>query len=281
MGPKFYTGLYPYMGAKGNDAEHYVELFRYFNAEGKQITRLVDTNFGAGNIVSASAGLFKERVSNDIDERIVTLARTVSNPEKREAVLYKLMKLEPSERVYKFCGDALKNKRPITETQRAVYIWYRFFYGFNGNGGDFSPHHRQESLLNRRDLLSTFDGVKVRNMDMVDLLLEEKENPEQMKTTMYYLDPPYLDNKAEYANNMTSEQEHQRLLEAIKDIPNIMISGYDSQLYQQILCEQYGFWKYEMGEKAISMNMSLYGEERKRKMECIWTSYPIKGAFMQ
>ncbi len=107
------------------------------------------------------------------------MARIVSNPEKREAVLYKLMKLEPSERVYKFCGDALKNKRPITETQRAVYIWYRFFYGFNGNGRDFSPHHRQESLLNRRDLLSTFDGVKMRNMDMVDLLLEEKENPEQ------------------------------------------------------------------------------------------------------
>lgn len=67
MEPKFYTGLYPYMGAKGNDAEHYVELFRYVNAEGKQITRLVDTNFGAGNIVSASAGLFEERVSNDID----------------------------------------------------------------------------------------------------------------------------------------------------------------------------------------------------------------------
>ena len=85
----------------------------------------------------------------------------------------------------------------------------------------------------------------------------------------------------EYANNMTSEQEHRRLLETMKDIPNIMISGYDSQLYQQILCEQYGFWKYEMGEKAVTMGVSLYGEARTRKMECIWTSYPIKGAFKQ
>ena len=281
MGQKFYTGLFPYMGAKGNDAEHYVELFRYTNSEDKPITRLVDTNFGAGNIVSASAGLFEERVSNDIDERIASLAQIVTNPKQREAVLHKLMKMEPSERIYKFCGDALKNKRPLTETQRVAYIWYRFFYGFNGKGRDFSPHHRQESLLNRSDLLSTFDGVEMRNMDMIDLLLEEKENPERMKITMYYLDPPYLDNKAEYANNMTSEQEHRRLLETMKDIPNIMISGYDSQLYQQILCEQYGFWKYEMGEKAVTMGVSLYGEARTRKMECIWTSYPIKGAFKQ
>ena len=131
MGPKFYTGLFPYMGAKGNDAEHYVELFRYTNSEDKPITRLVDTNFGAGNIVSASAGLFEERVSNDIDERIASLAQIVTNPKQREAVLHKLMKMEPSERIYKFCGDALKNKRPLTETQRVAYIWYRFFYGFN------------------------------------------------------------------------------------------------------------------------------------------------------
>ena len=56
MGQKFYTGLFPYMGAKGNDAEHYVELFRYTNSEDKPITRLVDTNLGAGNIVRAPAG---------------------------------------------------------------------------------------------------------------------------------------------------------------------------------------------------------------------------------
>mgnify|MGYP005792362585 CR=1 FL=1 len=59
MGPKFYTGLFPYMGAKGNDAEHYVELFRYTNSEDKPITRLVDTNFGAGNIVRLRLGYLK------------------------------------------------------------------------------------------------------------------------------------------------------------------------------------------------------------------------------
>ncbi len=278
---KLHTGLYPYMGAKGRDAENYVELFRYINAEGKPITRLVDTNFGAGNIVSASAGLFEERVSNDIDQRIAFLAQMVSDQDQREAVLDKMSRLNVSEKIYKFCGEALENERPVSAVQKAAYIWYRFFYGFNGNGRDFSPHNTQEALFNRVELLPTFDGVKMRNMDMVDLLLEEKENPERMKTTMYYLDPPYLANKVEYENNMTSEKEHRRLLEAMKDIPNIMISGYDSQLYQQILCEQYGFWRYEMGEKAVTMGTSRYGEAKKRKMECIWTSYPVKGAFKQ
>ena len=60
-------GLYAYMGAKSNEADKLVEMFLRRDKEGRRIERFVDTNFGAGNVVSAAAGFYKERISNDFD----------------------------------------------------------------------------------------------------------------------------------------------------------------------------------------------------------------------
>ena len=138
-----------------------------------------------------------------------------------------------------------------------------------------------DRIYNKIEKFSAFDGVEILNMDMVDLLEQEKKNPALMEKTMYYLDPPYLDNNVRYAHNMTSEEEHERLLEVMKGIPNIMISGYESKLYDDILCKKYGFHKYAMGDKCITMSAVESGTIRKQKTEYVWTSYEVKGAYQQ
>lgn len=273
-------GLYGYMGAKGADAENYSEMFRRINQNGEKITRFVDTNFGAGNIIAAACD-YEERVSNDINEDIALLAKMVSSAETRAQVLDILLDMEVSREVYKMCKDALKSREDIPDIKKAAYSWYISEYSFNGNSRNFSSNHRVDRLFHKVQKLSAFDGVEILNMDMVDLLEQEKKNSARMEKTMYYLDPPYLDNNARYAHNMTSEAEHKRLLEVMKDIPNIMISGYDSELYNNILCKEYGFHKYSMGDKWISMNAVSVGSIRKQKTEYVWTSYEVRGPYQQ
>ena len=273
-------GLYGYMGAKGVDAEYYNEMFRRVNDKGETITRFVDTNFGAGNIVAAACD-YEFRVSNDINENIAFLAKMVCNPETRYAVLNELLDMEVSAEVYKECKEALKKQLPMSPAKKAAYIWYMHEFAFNGNGRNYSKGGSMDRVYRKIEKFGAFDGVEIRNMDMVDLLKQEKKNPALMEKTMYYLDPPYLDNHACYKNNMASEKEHKRLLETMEGIPNIMISGYDSKLYDDILCKKYGFHKYALGKKCITMSVVEAGSMRKQKTEYIWTSYEVKGAYQQ
>lgn len=273
-------GLYGYMGAKGADAENYSEMFRRTNNKGEKIDRFVDTNFGAGNIVAVACD-YKVRVSNDINENIAYLAKLVCNAETRNKVLDTLVDMEVSREVYQMCKEALRNHEEMSEIKKAAYIWYLSEFSFNGNSRNFSSDRSMDRIYNKIEKLSAFDGVEILNMDMVDLLEQEKKNPALMEKTMYYLDPPYLDNNARYAHNMTSEAEHERLLEVMKGIPNIMISGYESKLYDDILCKKYGFHKYAMGDKCITMSAVESGTIRKRKTEYVWTSYEVKGAYQQ
>ena len=61
--------------------------------------------------------------------------------------------------------------------------------------------------------------------------------------TLIYLDPPYLlstrsSKRAIYKHEMLTEEEHADLITAIKPLPAmVMISGYDSELYNEMLAD--------------------------------------------
>jgi DNA adenine methylase len=63
---------------------------------------------------------------------------------------------------------------------------------------------------------------------------------------------------------MTEEHEHEKLLEALKMHSGpVLISGYDSELYNDLLR---GWYKKEIETSA---------EQGKKRIEVIWTNYPI------
>lgn len=87
-------------------------------------------------------------------------------------------------------------------------------------------------------------------------LLQQFDRPE----TLFYLDPIYLDTSAQYSLKFTLE-DHQLLCERIKKVKAmVIISGYESKLYEKEL-EDAG-WKVERC-KARTDNSH-------QRIECIW-----------
>ena len=113
---------------------------------------------------------------------------------------------------------------------------------------------------------------------MIDLLKEEKSYPELLNHTFYYLDPPYLNNKARYKKNSETLEFHEELTKVIDGIPYIMISGYDNEIYERNLVEKLHFHKYVFAEKVENIENVKAGGMRPERIEVIWTSYELQVA---
>lgn len=267
-------GLYAYMGAKSNEADKLVEMFLRRDKEGRRIERFVDTNFGAGNVVSAAAGFYKERISNDFDSEIVLLANVVANKSEREIVLEKLFNMEASRETFEQCLIDAENQK-LNRIDRAAAIWYTFLLSWKGDRENFWDKDFKYILLNKMDSFCTYEGVQIKNMDMIDLLKEEKSYPELLNHTFYYLDPPYLNNKVRYKKNSETLEFHEELTKVIDGIPYIMISGYDNEIYERNLVEKLHFHKYVFAEKVENIENVKAGGMRPERIEVIWTSYEL------
>lgn len=108
----------------------------------------------------------------------------------------------------------------------------------------------------------------------IELLTQEKRNPELMERTFYYLDPPYIYNKVSYKINRIDEKFHKTLTEVMAGIPYIMISGYDNEIYEENLVKKLGFHKYVLCHKYDYISQCKEGT-RAPRTEVIWTSYPV------
>lgn len=276
------NGLYAYPGAKGMDSLNYVEVMKYKDEFGQPIPRLVDTCFGAGNIV-ATACKYPTRVTNELNKDIFRLAKIISTKDGQMAVLHQLLLMEVSKKQFETCKKQL-GKDTKDEVYYCACVWYVYLFSFNGRGEQWSEASSNKKLLtdSRLNSLDLYKGIEVKNKDMLDLLREEKEQPELMAKTMYFLDPPYMNNNVKYKENKAAKREfHLELVELLNGIPYVMLCGYDNDVYNKYLCEELGYYKYCMGEKKLSASVVAKNSIRKTNKEYIWTSYPVKGVYLQ
>lgn len=88
------------------------------------------------------------------------------------------------------------------------------------------------------------------------------------KETLIYCDPPYLQSVRKskskiYNFEFMTEAEHIQLLEILLTLPcNVMISGYDSDLYNKMLST----WRKESFETTDRRNNV--------RTECVWLNFP-------
>lgn len=93
---------------------------------------------------------------------------------------------------------------------------------------------------------------------------------EDSRNTLFYLDPPYLHDTrvttSDYDHEMTVE-EHRQLLEAIRYVEGkVMLSGYPSELYDDLLAA----WK----RVSIAIdNKASSALKKPVKTECIWMNF--------
>jgi DNA adenine methylase len=184
-------------------------------------------------------------ILNDIDEELVTFFRVLR--EKPEELItsfeWELVARAEFERL------AAVDPTTLTDVQRAHRFYYLIMAGWGGelnyprfqtaisDGGHGNRligaiKHLRERLLPVHQRLKT---VIIEHLDWVECI----DRYDRAKVVMY-IDPPYPDNKCNYAHNMRSWEEHQRLADRLHNTKcQWILSSYDKPEIRKLYAQHY------------------------------------------
>lgn len=134
-------------------------------------------------------------------------------------------------------------------------------------GGQMGDKNAWENFLENhiKNTIERLQGVTVLNRCAFDII-----NKNKSKHILYYLDPPYIKetriSKNVYSFEFSNE-DHLNLLNLIKDHPSkIFISGYDSDLYNEVL----EGWKKHSFERPCDSGQTKI---KSRRLEVLWENH--------
>ncbi|EPG7935625.1 DNA adenine methylase [Klebsiella pneumoniae] len=224
-----------------------------------------------------AAGVFLQKprsyseVYNDLDGEVVNLFRVLRNPELNQR-LQDACRLTPYSRD-EFCHA----QQPATDSvERARRMVVRACMGFGsaagigGNSGFRGDSKRKYATAahlwerypeNLAALCQRLQGVIIENKDALSVM-----RAHDAQTTLHYIDPPYVpetrvQGNRYYAYEMTVEGHEQLLAVARTMTGMVMISGYDTEVYNDMLS---GWAKTEKTSRISA------GRGTKVRTECLW-----------
>lgn len=226
---------------------------------------------GAASVLMQKPRSYAE-VYNDIDDDIVNLFRIVRDPYTAQE-LYNALKLTPySKTEYQQSFEMTLN---VMEAARRLVV--RSFMGFSSNSSSkdeklvtgFRANSNRSGTTPAQDwknypdclpaLIERLQGVIIENREATEVLIQY-DGPQ----TLHYLDPPYAHETrtkqavGNYKHEMTDEQ-HRHLAFVAKGLRGmVVISGYESTLYDEL----YGSW--------VKIERAAYGDGAAPRKECLW-----------
>ncbi|MDH2670295.1 DNA adenine methylase [Klebsiella quasipneumoniae] len=225
---------------------------------------------GAASVLLQKPRSYSE-VYNDLDGEVVNLFRVLRNPELNER-LQDACRLTPYSRD-EFCHA----QQPATDSvERARRMVVRACMGFGsaagigGNSGFRGDSKRKYATAahlwerypeNLAALCQRLQGVIIENKDALSVM-----RAHDAQTTLHYIDPPYVpetrvQGNRYYAYEMTVEGHEQLLAVARTMTGMVMISGYDTEVYNDMLS---GWAKTEKTSRISA------GRGTKVRTECLW-----------
>ena len=231
---------------------------------------------GAAGVLLQKPRSYSE-VYNDLDGEVVNLFRVLRDPESNQR-LQDACFLTPYSRD-EFCHA----QEPATDSiERARRMVVRACMGFGsaagigGNSGFRSDSKRKYATAahlwercpeNLAALCQRLQGVIIENKDALSVM-----RAHDAETTLHYIDPPYVpetrvQGNRYYAHEMTVEGHEQLLAVARTMTGMVMISGYDSEVYNDMLTS----WVKTEKTSRISA-----GRGTKVRTECLWLNPAIQ-----
>ncbi|AEF45940.1 D12 class N6 adenine-specific DNA methyltransferase [Serratia sp. AS12] len=227
---------------------------------------------GAAGVLLRKKRSYSE-VYNDLDGEVVNLFKVLRDPT-NNARLRTLCALTPYSRA-EFNAAYEPTENPIERARRMVVRACMGFGGAAAVGGqsgfrsDSKRKYATASHLwasypdNLAAIGQRFSGVIIENKNAVDVI-----KAHDSETTVFFIDPPYLPETRVQGNRYyrfeMDETEHRSLLDAILEVSGmVLISGYDSELYNEMLSG----WRKEVKGARISA-----GRGTKVRTECLWIS---------
>lgn len=225
---------------------------------------------GAAGVLIQKPRSYSE-VYNDLDGEVVNLFRVLRNPELNQR-LQDACRLTPYSRD-EFCHA----QEPATDSvERARRMVVRACMGFGsaagigGNSGFRGDSKRKYATAahlwerypeNLAALCQRLQGVIIENKDALSVM-----RAHDAETTLHYIDPPYVpetrvQGNRYYAHEMTVEGHEQLLAVARTMTGMVMISGYDAEVYNDMLS---GWAKTEKASRISA------GRGTKVRTECLW-----------
>ena len=274
------TTISPYVGAKAKFAEN---LVQHFPLEG--IKDYYSVFGGMANDILAKPIHGQKEHLNDLDPVIYTLLKVLTDGRKGKELIDRMLRVPYTEETFKIAknmtADEKKFQEISDEIDKAMYAWTVLLMSKNGARQSFKGMKvgteeikLRESLVKKVELLKRLDGIEVTNMDAVDLIKQLKE--EGRTDIFVYADSPYYgencSSKKHYSVDMETETKQDRYLKMIADVPfPMMISGYDSKLYKELLENRYGWNKKLIA--VVHKTMRMKRGMKNRVNEYIWTNY--------
>lgn len=226
----------------------------------------VELFFGSGGVFFNKPRSHIETI-NDLNDDVVNFFKVLrEQPEK----LAKLIYLTPYSRAE--YDSSYENSENISELEKArrycVRCWQGFgcanlyHNGFKSGQQTKSPNPARgfsqlpDTLLQAAERLR---GVQIENLPAVEVI-----NRYDTADVFIYADPPYLHSTRKnylYKHEMTDEDHIELLDLLVKHSGKVLISGYDNDLYNEML---YGW------NKAQKITLAEGGEKR---IETLWMNY--------
>lgn len=201
-------------------------------------------SFGGGAGLLLRKPRSRLEVYNDLDGDVVTFFRVLRDPQLREQLMERVA-LTPFSR-HDFEAAFEPTVDPVT---RAANIAIRSWMGYGSavaakSTTGFRMSSKDVHLWSRLpDTLAVagirFEAVLIENRPAIDVMLKH-DSP----TTLHYCDPPYMLGTRDrasrhvhrYYKHEMSDFEHEQLLCCLQNLKGLVIlSGYDSQLYGEVI----------------------------------------------
>lgn len=224
--------------------------------------------FGSG-AVFFNKDTAKIETLNDLDGDVCNLFRTIRE---HAAELAKALEMTPYSR--EEYERAYIKKDNDTEIERARKFLIRCWLGmgssnvykngFRSSQQSTSPKTTKHwGEVPERVLVSAerLKHAQIEQLDAIELIKRY-----DTKDVFIYLDPPYLPGtrKGYLYNHEMTKEKHIELLKTIKKHPGkVLISGYDNQLYNEILND----WKKEQKETQAEQGL--------KRIETLWYNYDL------
>jgi len=259
--------------------------FGYYGAKQKIATRIIEALPPHNCWVEAFCGsaaitLFKEpaqiEIINDVNGEIVNVFRQLRN---RPKALIKAIALTPYARE-EFLDVREKPKRKVNQLERARRFLAMSMMTVNGTigkvrcGFSFSQSYSREgkeARVNRwfnfperlQRVADRLRNIRIENRDARELVRMFRNRP----ATVIYLDPPYFVKRDHgYTIDANDEKFHRELLElCCKCKCMVVISGYETKLYDELLTAKKGWKKTKIRTRTRDTTGKDYA-----RTEIIW-----------
>ncbi|MCZ4258571.1 DNA adenine methylase [Sulfitobacter sp. G21635-S1] len=221
--------------------------------------------FGGGGSVLMRKDRVQLEIYNDLDGSLVDFMLCVrDSPDE----LIRAVAATP------FARTVFEGECPDDPLLKAVHFLCRSHmgHGSSGNGratgfraagrraGSLPVHNWADMPWVLRETAERLRGVVIENRPAARIIEDHDE-----ASALFYLDPPYLpetrDTGADYRCEMTCS-EHEALLNRILAVQGkVLISGYDSELYRDVLSD----WRAE--------TLETVGDRACKRTEVIWANF--------